>query len=199
MDPQRRGALLPFFITECAVAVHSRLNVRALVNLRPAVTEDAEAIGYIRVSAWRAAYRQFMPPHYLGALDPSTNLEALRQRLANPIDPFRVTVAERSGSVVGFSIVGAPRYESSNEAVELWALNVLPKYWRQGIGCALTCEAIDRVLARGFSAVELWCIHGNTPAQAAYESCGFKLTGQNRTSSALTGHPLYEVLYAKAL
>lgn len=181
-----------------AGCVPGSADVRALVNLRPAATEDAEAIGHIRVSAWRAAYRQFMSPHFLGTLDPSANLESLRQRLANPIDPFKVTVAERSGSVVGFSILGAPRYESSNEAVELWALNVLPEYWRQGIGHALTCAAIDRVLARGYSGIELWCIHGNTPAQAAYESCGFKLTGQNRSSSALTGQLLYEVLYAKA-
>ena len=167
--------------------------------LRPAIIEDAEAIGSIRVSAWRAAYQQFMPSNCLAELDPLHNLGALRERLAAPKKKLWFTCAEVNGAVVGFSMVGAPRYETLEGHAELWSLNVLPSHWRTGIARGLTLKAIGETTSAGYCVLELWCIIGNLPARAAYESVGFSLTGKERTSSHLTGHPLHEVLYAKAL
>lgn len=169
------------------------------MKLRPALVSDAEAIGYIRVSAWQAAYEKFMPQSFLAALDPLEHLDSRRKDLAKQTDGFVVCVAEVDGSVAAFSIIGTPRYPTNARVIELWALNVHPSLWRQGIGRALTLRAVDTASSLGFQTVELWCIHGNSPARAAYESCGFSLTGQERASSTLTGYPLHEVLYAKAL
>lgn len=172
---------------------------KAPIELRPALVSDAEAIGRIRVSAWQAAYEAFMPKHFLDALDPLANLEALHEKLAQPTDNFMVNVADIDSSVVAFSILGSPRYATHIQSTELWALNVHPDFWRQGIGRALTFDTVNTAKTLGFQCVELWCIHGNLPACATYESCGFTLTGQERTSSTLTGHPLREILYTKAL
>jgi ribosomal protein S18 acetylase RimI-like enzyme len=169
----------------------------APVILRPAIPSDADAVGRIRVAAWRAAYRSFMPASYLDALDPLANLDSLRVKLASPSDDFKLAVAEVNGLVVGFSIIGEPRYETSPGCLELWALNVSPEHWRRGIGRSLTLQAVREAASSGCD-IELWCISGNLPAQAAYESCGFLLTGKERTSSSLTGHPLHEVLYSKS-
>ena len=168
------------------------------MTLRPAIPADAGAIGQIRVAAWRAAYQRFMPESYLAALNPSANLDSLRAKLASPADDFKLTVAEYDGLVAGFSIIGAPRYEAIQGHMELWALNVLPEYWRRGIGRSLTLHAVREAAALGCRGIELWCINGNAPAQAAYESCGFTLAGKERTSSNLTGHPLHEVLYSRS-
>lgn len=169
------------------------------MKIRQAVPSDAEAIGNLRVKAWQAAYSAFMPSHYLATLDSSANLDALRQRLEHPADNFILAVAETENMVVAFSILGTPRYESVSGCIELWALNVLPEFWRRGIGRSLTTNAITTASALKASRVELWCIKGNAPAQAVYESCGFTETGQERMTSSLTGHPLREALYAKTL
>jgi len=111
--------------------------------LRQAEPDDAEAIGRIRVAAWRAAYRQFMAEDFLNALDPASNLDELKKRLSNQNSEFSVSVAEDYGTVVAFSIVGKPRYEAIAQTMELWAANVLPEYWRLGIGSRLVERAIS--------------------------------------------------------
>lgn len=140
-----------------------------------------------------------MPPSYLAALDPLANLDSLRQKLAIPTNDFKLIVAEVDGLVVGFSITSELRHEARQGYMELRALNVLPAYWRKGIGRNLTMHAVSEAASLGFSGIELWCINGNFPAQAVYESCGFTLAGKERTSTKLTGLPLHEVLYSKQL
>lgn len=174
-------------------------NVNAQMQLRPAELCDAEAICRVRVLAWQAAYGEFMPRGYLDSLAPLANVDAWGKRLAQPSNSASINVVEMDDSVVGFSTADLPRYSTAAKCVELWALNVHPAYWRRGVGRALTLHAIDIARAQGFESVELWCISGNIPARANYESCGFSLTGRERSSPTLTGQPLHEILYAKVL
>jgi ribosomal protein S18 acetylase RimI-like enzyme len=167
--------------------------------LRKATPSDAEAIENVRIAAWRAAYPPFMPPAFLAGLETQKNIDDLRKRLSAQSMDFSVTVALRGPSVVAFSILGKPRYDAPPGSIELWALNVLPAYWRQGFGKTLMEHAIGSAITAGFKSIALWCIKGNTAAQAIYEKAGFTLTGQERTSSRLTGKPLHEVHYTKIL
>lgn len=167
------------------------------MRIRLATPHDAAAIGDIRVAAWRQAYGAFMPAAFLAALDPSANLDALRLALESTPPPFRMTVAELDGACVGFAILGRPRYAAPESDAELWALNVRPAQWRSGVGRGLMSEALSQAGAQGFAAVELWCIEGNVPALHLYERCGFKRTGERRTTSSLTGHPLTELAYRR--
>jgi GNAT superfamily N-acetyltransferase len=169
------------------------------MSIRLATTADASAIGQIRVDAWRAAYQPFMPLEYLEALNPSANLDLLAERLSKPTKEFMVFVAEHEGNTLGFSLIGAPRYPTQELTIELWALNVSPAYWRQGFGRKLVDHSVAESSCLGFSRIELWCIKGNSPAEATYIGCGFTYTAKERTSSVLTGHPLNEILYAKML
>lgn len=167
--------------------------------LRAAEPKDAEAIGVIRVAAWRAAYQKFMPKDFLAGLNPGQNLAELKERLLVQSPDFNLSVAEEQGEVVAFSIVGKPRYKTTAGAIELWALNVLPEYWRVGIGSSLVERVISDSSVAGFGQIELWCIDGNAPAQKAYEKLGFSQSGQSRASSQLTGHMLRELHYVKKL
>lgn len=169
------------------------------MKIRPALPTDAEAIGRIRVDAWRAAYPSHMPPEYLASLDPKANLDGLRETLMSPEPPFVLSVAEYDHEVVAFSMSGHPRYQAEPGTFELWALNVDPNCWRKGVGRRLVQEVLKSARRSKPSRVELWCINGNLAAASLYESCGFVRTGAERTTTALTGIPLDEVAYAKAL
>lgn len=169
------------------------------MNFRDAEPKDAEAIGQVRVAAWRAAYQPFMPKEFLKAMDATRNLSELRTRLVNQNSHFTLSVAEECGQVVAFSIIGKPRYEAPPKTIELWAVNVLPEYWRRGIGTSLVKRAIAFSSFSGFNSIELWCIKGNTPAQETYKKLGFIESGRERSSSRLTGITLNELHYAKAL
>jgi RimJ/RimL family protein N-acetyltransferase len=167
--------------------------------LRAAEPKDAEAIGIIRVAAWRVAYQKFMPEDFLASLNPEQNLAELKERLLVQSLDFNLSVAEEQGEVVAFSIVGKPRYKTTAGTAELWALNVLPEYWRLGIGSSLVERAVSHSSFAGLGKIELWCIEGNLPAQKAYAKLGFSQSGQSRASSQLTGHTLHELHYVKNL
>lgn len=167
--------------------------------IRPATPDDALAISNIRVAAWQGAYQPFMPAEFLSALNPEHGLNNWRERLSSPSESWVTSAAEEDGAVVGFVVVGKPRYEAQEDVAELWALNVHPSFWRRGIGHALTLHAADVAKSMHHTGIELWCIRGNIAAQSTYESCGFRITEQWRSTSHLMGSTLHEVLYAKAL
>lgn len=166
------------------------------MNIRGADSNDAVAIGGIRVAAWRAAYQEFLPATYLAALDPQANLDSLRAILSSESPPFKMRIAEVSGEAAGFSIVGRARHSAAPGAFEIWALNVSPAFWRRGIGTLLVEDALREAKRSGAGTVELWCIKGNQAAGRMYETCGFRRTDVVRTTSSLTGYLLEEVLYA---
>ena len=165
------------------------------MHIRAATPEDAGAVAQVRVAAWRAAYRQFMPDEFLANLDPGQNLDDLRSAMGATEPPFQIRVAESQRAVVAFVIYGAPRYKARPGTLELWALNIQPEYWRLGIGRALVKEVLAAARHAGLTRVELWCIESNVPAVSLYESTGFTRAGVSRTTSGLTGHPLHEVAY----
>jgi ribosomal protein S18 acetylase RimI-like enzyme len=167
--------------------------------VRSAVPADAEAIGLVRVSAWRAAYREHMPPDYLAKLDPSANLDGLRSALGSSPPPFNLKVVEAQHVVVAFSMLGAPRQATTDGTLELWALNVVPSHWRAGCGKSLVVRALNDAKESGASRIELWCVKGNNAACALYEAAGFVRTGDERSTTVLTGHPLHELAYAREL
>ncbi len=164
--------------------------------VRAALADDARAIAEVRVAAWRAAYREIMPPGYLASLDSRQGIEGLVRAIQSPQSLFRLKVAVAAGVVVGFVIVGMPRYQARPETLELRALNIHPDHWRPGVARLLVQEALEDTKAQRYARLELWCLAGNAPARRLYESSGFVLTEESRTTSALTGHPLHEVAYS---
>lgn len=90
--------------------------------LRGGVPADAEAIESIRIAAWRAAYKEFMSTAYLAQLKPVQNIKGLRERLSSQSVDYSISVAEENNIVLAFSILGKPRYESSDDTIELWCI-----------------------------------------------------------------------------
>jgi len=168
-------------------------------TIRPALPTDAAAIGQVRVAAWQAAYAKFMPYDYLAALDPSTNIEALKLKLEQLSPHFYLSIAEKAQQVVGFYLLGTPRFECTANTAELWALNIAPHAWRKGVGKRLVMDAIANARRFSHQQILLWCISDNLSARQLYEQCGFCVNGQQKTDSRLTGDPLHEICYALKL
>ncbi len=168
---------------------------QAGILIRPAQAADALAISQIRVAAWQAAYTPFMPEDFLKALDPTAHIESLQAKLAAPSRNYYLAIADQQKQSLGFYALGTPRFASKEHTVELWALNVAPRAWRSGLGFELMQDAITKATHFAYQRILLWCISENHAARGLYERCGFKNTGEIRSTSTLTGQPLHEVCY----
>ncbi|STQ91510.1 GNAT family N-acetyltransferase [Iodobacter fluviatilis] len=133
--------------------------------IRQAKASDALAISQIRVAAWQAAYTPFMPEDFLKALNPASQLESLQAKLTAPSRDFYLAIADQQNQSLGFYALGKPRFESSGNSAELWALNVAPSAWRSGLGFELMQDAITKAKHFAYQRILLWCISENHAAR----------------------------------
>src|SRR6185312_8843763 len=116
------------------------------------------------------AYRQFyeQPP------DPDGSRRFLRERFQ--LQESLVLLA-RGGGGEGLGFTQLYPLFSSVRAVRTWLLNdlfVAPQARRQGVGAALLREAAVRARERGAARLSLSTALDNAPAQALYESLGWR-------------------------
>ncbi|HZM00922.1 MAG TPA: GNAT family N-acetyltransferase, partial [Planctomycetota bacterium] len=163
------------------------------MSCRPAVAGDAEGLARVWIAAWQAAYAGLMPAEYLASLDVAK--ATARPRRALPADQA-VLVLELGGEIAGFARFGASRDPgASKETGEIMAINLHPKWWRQGHGRELLAASVARLAEAGYSEATLWVLAGNARARRFYESLGWTADGSEKQDDALTGFPLHEVRY----
>ncbi|WP_165979595.1 GNAT family N-acetyltransferase [Paraburkholderia guartelaensis] len=120
-----------------------------------------------------------MPSGYLAALDVVTG--AVRWLRTVTVGTPRVFVAIVSDSVAGWIAFGPSRDDDvESHCAEIEAIYVAPSFWKRGIGTALMNAASERLHAEGYSAVTLWVLKDNKPAQAFYVENGFQADGSVR-------------------
>lgn len=157
--------------------------------IRPAKQTDAQALGAVYCQGWQQGYAGLMPQFFLDALTPA-NCAPKPDHIASD----RRFVAEVNGEVVGTITFGKGRDGGEEGFAEIYALYVLPEYWRTGQGSALVRSVSDAVKAQGFSGLYLWTLGDNTRARAFYEHLGMMPTGQEREFE-IAGSYLPEVKY----
>jgi ribosomal protein S18 acetylase RimI-like enzyme len=168
------------------------------MQTRYAEQRDLDALAKLHVETWRSAYRGMMPSEFLDALDDSHALV----RLVPVINasPPRICVVDFDNEPVAFC-----RFGPSKDAdvplltVEIFAINVAPSRWRNGIGRLLIERTLAEGGARGFAACTLWVLTENSRARRFYEATGFELDGATRIEAASSDHPLHEVRYRRKL
>ena len=167
------------------------------MDVRAAEQIDCAGIGEVHVQAWRSAYRGEFPDDYLDSLDPRQRAEYWGVVLEQTRDfGSRLIVAEKGGTVVGFACFGP-----ANGVVgrgELYAMNVHPDHWRDGVGSALLNSVSDQLVEMELYDALLWTGEQNSRSQLFYFAHGWQLDGITRVEH-VHGLAVAEVRLAKQL
>jgi ribosomal protein S18 acetylase RimI-like enzyme len=142
------------------------------MNLRPALPDDALAVGRVHVRAWQAAYRGLMPEEYLNGLRPQERAQRYDFASLDPSKP-RTLVALEADALLGFATIAPARDEDAAGQGELCALYVDPDCWGRGVGRTLVSAARSDLSRLGFTQAVLWVMAGNARAQRFYRADGW--------------------------
>jgi len=137
------------------------------IVIRRATPDDAIACAYVHHTSWVETYSGLLSVAHWETDTLERWIEAWHRRLD---DGAAVTVAEASGTVVGFAIGGAGRYIGDHPPVrerELQSLYVLADHHGTDPGQAL----LDAVIPSG--PAQLWVAEKNPRARRFYERNGF--------------------------
>lgn len=167
------------------------------IRIRDAVEADVEGIAKAHVQGWRESYKEFLTPEALAGLSVDERMQMWQRALAEPEPRARLLVAEADdGQIVGF-IRGGPIRGKGAELLgaeaEIFAIYLLDKIKRQGIGRRLMRGVFDHLAAHGLRSVGLWVLRDNLPARRFYESLGG--TSGPEQSFDLRGQMVTEVAY----
>jgi GNAT superfamily N-acetyltransferase len=164
------------------------------MQVRAATGADAKGIARVQERGWQTAYRHVFPAE---ELDRGGFIKAARwrDRLDHPPPGWSTFVAERDGTVVGFTSVGPSRDEPG--IGELYAIYVDPDEWSTGAGRALIERAEER-LRDEYAAATLWVLEDNPRARRFYERAGWSADG-GRKAESRWGVRAPEVRYRKGL
>ncbi len=172
------------------------------VTIRDGLEADVEGIARVHVQAWRETYKGFLSPDALAGLSVEERVQMWRGVFAQPNPQAKLLVAETDeGEIVGFVRGGpAPRKEADLLATEteIFAIYLLDKVKRQGIGRKLMAGVLSHLAAHGFRSVGLWVLRENLPARRFYEALGgqagaeqtFDIRGQMVTEVAYRFEPI---------
>ena len=167
------------------------------ILVRDAVEGDVEGIARVHVQGWRESYKDFLSPEALAGLSVEERMRMWQRAFAQPNPKARLLVAETdNGEIVGFAR-GAPiRGENADglgTEAEIFAIYLLDRVKRQGIGRRLMRGVLDHLSQHGLRSVGLWVLKDNHTARRFYESLGGRPGAEQ--SFDLRGQMVVEVAY----
>jgi ribosomal protein S18 acetylase RimI-like enzyme len=167
------------------------------IRIRDAVEADVEGIAKAHVQGWRESYKDFLTPDALAGLSVEERMQMWQRALAELEPRAKLLVAETDGGeIVGF-IRGGPIRGKEPELLgaeaEIFAIYLLDRVKRQGIGRKLMAGVFDHLAAHGFRSVGLWVLKDNLGARRFYEALGG--TAGPEQSFDLRGQIVTEVAY----
>lgn len=172
-----------------------------MVTIRDARPEDAAALGAVHVRAWQRAYRGgLMPDGYLDGLSIEERTQMWERGLAQPLRPrsARLVAEDDRRGVIGFIVVGPAGGDAGAVDGEVYALNVDPDAWGEGVGQALLAAGTERLREAGYPEAVLWVHPGNERACAFYEAAGW-LREKKARHQAVLGVEVPEVRFRRRL
>ncbi|WP_328367218.1 GNAT family N-acetyltransferase [Micromonospora zamorensis] len=149
------------------------------VTLRPATGDDLMAVGALHQRSRVATYSSFLPAEALADPTPEAMGRYWVERWQWERDTHRMFVAERAGTLAGFSYLG-PDDEDDPATGLLNAIHLDPDEQGRGVGRALMMDALDAMRARGWQRAVLWVLRDNAHARAFYQRGGWTPTGAER-------------------
>ncbi len=162
-------------------------------QVREATIADAEAIGRVHVQSWVESYRGILPDVFMDQVAQENREPMWRRWLTEHAAQNFVYVAEDSaGEVVGFASAGAEREKTTGYDGELYALYLLQRCQKKGLGRKLVQAVAQRLLAEGFHSMLVWVLADN-PTRHFYAYLGGVLVAEKRIE--IGGADLAEIAY----
>lgn len=161
------------------------------IQFRVPTVADAEAIARLHVASWREAYAGIVPASVLDAVDVDDRIARWRGYLASAGVTF---LAEADGGAAGFIRAGVPETPLVEGADgHIFALYVLQRHHRRGIGRSLLALTAAEWLRRGGRALSVGVLTENRPALAFYRGVGADFA--RAETYRWDGHDLPESIY----
>lgn len=143
-----------------------------MILIREANTNDLDAIVNVHIKSWQQSYQGILPKEYLDniSLKERTNLWGeLLSKSSNDSEHFVVLVDKQ---LVGFCSVGKCRTTSDVIVGEVFAIYILDKYKRKGIGSLLFNRAKKFLFENNLVPYVIWVLQDNIPACEFYKKNG---------------------------
>jgi ribosomal protein S18 acetylase RimI-like enzyme len=167
------------------------------IRIRDAVEADVEGIAKAHVQGWRESYKDFLTPEALAGLSVEERMQMWQRALAEPEPRAKLLVAEADdGQIVGFIRGGPIRGKEAGllgTEAEIYAIYLLDKVKRQGVGRRLMRGVLDHLAAHGLRSVGLWVLKDNLEARRFYEA--LRGTAGPEQSFDLRGQMINEIAY----
>lgn len=138
------------------------------MNIRQAVTADAQRIGEVHVRYWRTGLADYIDAAYLESLTARDVTMQWLRSLASPIHADTL-VAEDDGQLVGLIDFGINRNELGFDVAEVYGLYVEPDNWGQGIDAELLSAAELHLAETGFGSAIVWTLSHDQDRCRFYE------------------------------
>ncbi len=152
------------------------------MTIRPATAADAPAIAHIHVATWQATYRGIVSHAYLASLNEADFATRWTEWLKG--DPsILISVAEQGTDLIGFASGGPIRKPVPNYDAELYAIYILPKAHRTGLGRRLVTGIADHLRNQGHTRMLVWVLRDN-PAATFYQHLGAALVTEDTVEIA---------------
>ena len=168
-----------------------------MIEVRPAVPEDAHDVACVHVRSWQSAYRGLIYQPYLDGLEPESWADRYTFGRMGIGLPF-TQVAVDGSTICGLATTGLSRDEDLSNFGELMAIYVDPAHVGTGVGRLLIAAARERLRAVGVGQAALWVLDGNGRARRFYERDGWSFDGTRRTRT-YGNEPVQEVRYRRTL
>jgi len=160
-------------------------------GIRRALPSDAGAIARVHVASWQTTYLGIIPDGEIAQRTLEKRENYWREALSGTVEG--VFVAEEVlMRIVGFASCGPAREDTPGFTGELYAIYLLDRVQRQGIGRGLVRAVAQELLGRGIQSMFVWVLENN-PSRAFYEALGGK---PGVTKQIIMGNASYvEVAY----
>ncbi|HEY5925101.1 MAG TPA: GNAT family N-acetyltransferase [Kofleriaceae bacterium] len=158
--------------------------------IRDAVLEDADAIARVSAESWRSSYRGILPDEVLVAIDVEKRA-AKRREILMTGEGLHLVVHDE-GELVGFCDAGPDRGGQPGRG-EVYAIYLLDRAQRRGLGRMLFGRARAWLSAHGMAAMSVWVIENNFDARCFYEALGGQPAGSKQIE--LSGVAVTELAY----
>lgn len=146
------------------------------MTVRLATPDDAPATARVQVESWLTTYKGIVSDQYLQSL--VDRLPGRQRRHHDNIKAgksIQIVGCNDAGTVVAWLSAGQARDDqliALGYSAEIYALYLIQRAQRQGLGRAMMCEAFNRLTHQGFTRAYVCVLRDNLPAVAFYRRVG---------------------------